>query len=333
VGALVFTFVPELLRMASFYRMLIYGVILLLSIMFMPRGIVDALQRLWRRPRPLAVPPAGPVALLVGGGDTGMPGGSALDVERVTVRFGGLTALADVTFSLARGEILALIGPNGAGKTTAFNVITGFLPPSGGRVLRAGRIELTTLPPHEVCRQGLVRMFQKASVFPDRTAAENVMMAGHRLGRAGFWALVLDTPATRREEAALAARASALLEFTGLASRGQEIASNLSYGEQRLLALAIALAPGPSVLLLDEPVAGLNPAETQRVMALIQEIRRQGVSVLLVEHDMRMVMGVSDRIVVLNHGQKIAEGRPSEIQRDPEVIRAYLGSGEADARA
>ncbi|HEV8614972.1 MAG TPA: ABC transporter ATP-binding protein, partial [Methylomirabilota bacterium] len=232
-----------------------------------------------------------------------------------------------------RGEILALIGPNGAGKTTAFNVITGFLPPSGGRVLRAGRIELTTLPPHEVCRQGLVRMFQKASVFPDRTAAENVMMAGHRLGRAGFWALVLDTPATRREEAALAARASALLEFTGLASRGQEIASNLSYGEQRLLALAIALAPGPSVLLLDEPVAGLNPAETQRVMALIQEIRRQGVSVLLVEHDMRMVMGVSDRIVVLNHGQKIAEGRPSEIQRDPEVIRAYLGSGEADARA
>ncbi|HEV8616892.1 MAG TPA: ATP-binding cassette domain-containing protein, partial [Methylomirabilota bacterium] len=147
VGALVFTFVPELLRMASFYRMLIYGVILLLSIMFMPRGIVDALQRLWRRPRAPALPPAEPVALLVGGGDTGMPGGSALDVERVTVRFGGLTALADVTFSLARGEILALIGPNGAGKTTAFNVITGFLPPSGGRVLRAGRIELTTLPP------------------------------------------------------------------------------------------------------------------------------------------------------------------------------------------
>ena len=334
VGALVFTFVPELLRMASFYRMLIYGVILLLSIMFMPRGIVDALQRLRPRARPLApVEPAPAVHILVAGDDPVAPGETALEVEGVTVRFGGLTALADVTFSLARGEILALIGPNGAGKTTAFNVITGFLPPTGGRVLRDGRIDLTTLPPHEICRHGLVRMFQKASVFPERTAIENVTIAGHRLGRAGFWALVLDTPSTRREEAALTARATALLAFTGLAQRAHEVASNLSYGEQRLLGLAIALAPGPSVLLLDEPVAGLNPAETQRVMALIQDIRGQGVSVLLVEHDMRMVMGVSDRIVVLNHGQKIAQGRPAEIQRDAEVIRAYLGSGQADARA
>jgi branched-chain amino acid transport system permease protein len=334
VGALVFTFLPELLRMAAFYRMLVYGVILLLAVMFMPRGIVDALQRLQRRPPPPAPEtPAPALDVLVVGEEAGGRSDTALQVQNVTVRFGGLTAVDDVTFSLARSEILALIGPNGAGKTTVFNVITGFLVPMAGRVLEDGGVDLTRLPPHEVCRHGLVRMFQKASVFPERTVLENVTIAGYRLGQAGFWALVFDTPATRREEAALATRARALLAFTGLGDRAHELASSLSLGEQRLLGLAIALAPGPAVLLLDEPAAGLNPAETQRTMALIQEIRRQGVSVLLVEHDMKMVMGVSDRIVVLNQGKKIAEGRPIEIQRDPEVIRAYLGSGEADARA
>ncbi len=349
VGALVFTFVPELLRMASFYRMLAYGFILLLVVMFMPRGIVYYLRGLGRVRRPALVPhaatasstapaePGGTAAAHSAGaaatdGVSTRPSGAALDVEAVTVRFGGLAALQDFSMRLEAGEILALIGPNGAGKTTAFNVVTGFQSPSSGRVTHRG-VEVTRLPPHRICRLGIVRMFQKTSVFPESSVRDNVITACHRLGRASFSSIVLGTPATRHEEARLRERADALLVFTGLADRADEQARNLSYGEQRLLGLAIALAPDPTVLMLDEPAAGLNPTETQRVMALIGQIRARGISVLLVEHDMKMVMGISDRIVVLNHGQKIVEGAPAEIQRHPEVIRAYLGSGELLARA
>jgi branched-chain amino acid transport system ATP-binding protein len=194
-------------------------------------------------------------------------------------------------------------------------------------------VEVTRLPPYQICRLGIVRMFQKTSVFPESTVRDNVITACHRLGRASFWRIVAGTASTRREEARLRERADALLAFTGVADRADEQARNLSYGEQRLLGLAIALAPDPTVLMLDEPAAGLNPTETQRVMTLIGQIRARGISVLLVEHDMKMVMGMSDRIVVLNHGQKIVEGVPAEIQRHPEVIRAYLGSGEIAARA
>ena len=340
VGALVFTFVPELLRMASFYRMLAYGFILLLVVMFMPRGIVHSLRGLGRSRRPAAAPQAArpselenaPAPAARGPHDSAVTPGSTLDVEAVTVRFGGLAALQDFSMQLGAGEILALIGPNGAGKTTAFNVVTGFQPPTAGRVTHRG-VDVTRLAPHRICRLGIVRMFQKTSVFPESTVRDNVITACHRLGRASFWSIVAGTPATRREETRLGERADALLAFTGLAGRADEQARNLSYGEQRLLGLAIALAPDPTVLMLDEPAAGLNPTETQRVMTLIGQIRARGISVLLVEHDMKMVMGISDRIVVLNHGQKIVEGAPAEIQRHPEVIRAYLGSGEVIARA
>ena len=345
IGALVFTFIPEFLRMASFYRMLAYGFILLLVVMFMPRGIVYYLRGLGRR-RPAVISRPAPVVasttaapqhptaqLAPSVSEDGRQHGaeSALEVEAVTVRFGGLAALQDFSMRLAAGEILALIGPNGAGKTTAFNVVTGFQTPTAGRVTHRG-VDVTRLSPHRICRLGIVRMFQKTSVFPESTVRDNVITACHRLGRASFWSIVAGTPATRREEARLGERADALLAFTGLAERAAERARNLSYGEQRLLGLAIALAPEPTVLMLDEPAAGLNPTETQRVMALIGQIRARGISVLLVEHDMKMVMGISDRIVVLNHGQKIVEGAPAEIQRHPEVIRAYLGSGELVAR-
>jgi branched-chain amino acid transport system permease protein len=332
VGALVFTFVPELLRMAVFYRMLLYGVILLLVVLFLPRGIVFYLRRLVPAPSsPVPAVPPGDISLgsAPPAGDASAP---VLAVRDVTVRFGGLAAVQDVSLELARGEILALIGPNGAGKSTAFNVMTGFEPPAGGRVTFGG-VDTGGLPPHRIAALGLVRMFQRTSIFPDASAFANALTACHRLARTGLPALVLRTAAHRREERELHERAAAILAFVGLAHKAGESARNLSCGEQRLLGLAIALAPAPSVLLLDEPAAGLNRVETQRLMRLIEQIRASGISVLLVEHDMTLVMGLCDRIVVLNHGQKIAEGPPAAIRANPEVIRAYLGSGEQYAHA
>jgi branched-chain amino acid transport system permease protein len=333
VGALAFTFVPELLRMAAFYRMLLYGVILLLVVLFLPRGIVFYLRRLLPAPSPEARPAAslGPPPL-AGAPPPGDSPGPVLAVNDITVRFGGLAAVQDVSLELRRGEILALIGPNGAGKSTAFNVMTGFQPPGGGRITFAGR-DTGGLPPHRIAALGLVRMFQRTSIFPEASAFANVLTACHRLARTGLAALVLRTGAHRREERALRDRAAVILDFVGLAHKVEEAARNLSCGEQRLLGLAIALAPAPSVLLLDEPAAGLNRVETGRLMRLIEEIRAGGISVLLVEHDMTLVMGLCDRIVVLNHGQKIAEGPPAAIRANPEVIRAYLGSGERYAHA
>jgi len=329
VGSLVFTFVPEMLRMASFYRMLLYGGILLLVVMFMPRGLVFYLRALLGRAS------RGPATPHAAGGSLGFaaePAGSArpgpaLAVRDITVRFGGLAAVEGLSLELGRGEILALIGPNGAGKSTAFNVITGFQLPKGGRVDFDGR-DITALPPYRIAERGLVRMFQRTSVFPEAAAIDNVLTACHRLARARLWELVLMTRAYRDEDRRLRQRAQAVLHFVGLDHKAAEAAKSLSCGEQRLLGLAIALAPDPSVLLLDEPAAGLNAVETERLMRLIEGIRRRGLSVLLVEHDMKLVMGLCDRVVVLNYGLKIAEGTPTEIQRHPEVIRAYLGSEE-----
>jgi branched-chain amino acid transport system ATP-binding protein len=250
----------------------------------------------------------------------------ALSIEHIAVHFGGLVAISDMNFVINEGEVVSLIGPNGAGKTTAFNVITGFLRPTEGEVRYRGS-SLNNLKPHEVTSLGLARTFQRTSVFQSVSVFENVMIGLHRRGRSRLWDTLLALPRERQSEGELKARAGEILALVGIERRSRELAGSLAYGNQRLLGVALALAADPSMLLLDEPVSGMNATETARFMHLLNRLRGLGITILLVEHDMPMVMGVSDRIVVLNYGRIIAEGSPAAIQGNPEVIRAYLGQG------
>ncbi len=251
-----------------------------------------------------------------------------LEVDRVSKRFGGVLAVEDVSFTVEEKSIFALIGPNGAGKTTLFNVVTGVVPASGGSVTWRGK-NLLQLRPHEIASLGITRTFQNLQLFPNMSVIENVMIGRHARTRTGLLQAAFNLPPKAREERETRDEAMQRLEAVGLVHRAHDQATTLSYGQQRLVEIARALALEPQLLLLDEPVAGLNGAETEEVIRLIQRLRSEGVTFLFVEHDMDTVMGVADRIVVLDQGKKIGEGRPAQIREDPAVIAAYLGEDAA----
>ena len=333
-GALVLTLIDRLLSSLGDVRLVIYGAILLATLYLMPEGLVGWLNRLGtRRASPGA--PAGDGAVGVGISQGGLATGSAtaqaaLQLRHVSRAFGGLLAVDDLSFEVRPGAIHGLVGPNGAGKTTVLNLASGVTAPSGGTLAYAGQ-SIGGRPMHLLARAGIGRTFQNLALFPDMTVLENVLAGLHLSARSSLLATLLRTPAMRREEAALREEAMRLLRFVGLAGEAGRPAASLPQGHQRLLEIARALAVHPSLLLLDEPAAGLNGSEVDRLIALIRDIRAAGITVLLIEHHMQLVMAVCEAITVLDFGRKICEGPPEVVRNDPQVLEAYIGKPAARA--
>jgi branched-chain amino acid transport system permease protein len=365
VGGAMFGMLPELLRSFSIapeLQWVIFGALMILVVFVLPRGIAPAVTAgvlpigakiqfagvansspppcgkgmgvgvvqfgtaVPHRtpPHPIPPPQGGRESPGARAGRISPPSEPILQVRDLAIRFGGLTAVESMTFDVREGEVLSLIGPNGAGKTSAFNAITGYLRPARGDIAYRGQ-RLTGLRPHAIAALGVVRTFQKTSLFGDQSVLDNIRTGLHLHSRQHPLTIIAGLPSVKADEREREAAAWDILRFIALDARAHEAGSALPYGEQRLLEVAIALAARPSLLLLDEPVSGMNPAEKVRFMTTLAKIRSRGITVLLVEHDMRTVMGVSDRVICLNQGRIIADGSPQEIQSHPEVIRAYLG--------
>lgn len=351
IGSVLIVLLLEALRLQDAWREPLFGIILVLATLLFPQGLAllvrDGFQRLFGNPAEEPVASGGssaatgnvdPLPSMPAGkadpdtADTSNAGDVLLSVQNLTVRFGGLVAVDNVSFEVKRGQIVSLIGPNGAGKTTTLNLVTGFIPRDAGTIHFNGEELPRRMMAHEVAQRGMIRTFQTTRGLLSIPVGKAVETGLHRTLGLG-WPSIFKTILVGMPQGDRKAKALALLRRVGLGRDPRELTANLSYGEQRLLEVAVALAADPTLLVLDEPVAGMNPEETARMMKLIRELRDAGVTVLLVEHDMKLVMGLSDHIVVLDHGKRIAQGYPSEIQTHPTVIEAYLGRGAANAAA